>query len=148
MAKYEIVGTNMSELLGDVLRDIRGVKGATSRNMAKEMKGAGKKILADARSRASWSSRIPGALAIHVTRNRGAQGIDVVGKTSKAPHLRLYEFGRGGKSFRAPLYGDREHWYSHSTRPFIVPAIAKNAKEFREAVLKSATDAFKQAGFK
>lgn len=154
MAKYSVnTGTSMGDLLGEVLRDLRAVPGDTSKNMRKELRSAGLKILVDARGRASWSSRIPGALAINVARKGAAQGIDIVGKTGKAPHLRLYEFGKGGKSktFRAPLFGMRAasyHWYSHNTRPFIVPAIAAGAKEFREGVLIAATDAFKKAGFK
>jgi hypothetical protein len=141
----------LSGELEDVIRSVREIPGDASREMGKTMRRSAKKVVDEARSRASWSTRIPGALSARVTRASARPGVEITGKVARAPHMRVYEgfIGRGKKAtFRAPHFGDRERWYTHKTRPFIVPAVAATAGQFRADVSDAAIEAYKRAGFK
>lgn len=147
-----MAGIDLGADLSALIRDMREIPGDTGREMGKTMKRSAKSILQDAKARASWSSRIPGALSTRVTgKSASSPGVDLVGKTGRAPHMRPYEgWTKGGKqaSFRHPLFGNRNYWYSQPARPFITPAISKGVKQFRKDVADAAVSAYKKAGFK
>lgn len=143
---------SLSGELTALIRDMREIPGETSREMGTTMKRSADVVLREAKNRASWSSRIPGALMTRVTARSAARpGVDIIGRVGQAPHLRLYEglAGKGRKkTFRHPLYGNREYWYSQATRPFIIPAVAATRPQFRKDVEDAALAAYRKAGFK
>ena len=143
---------SFSGALTAMINDVRSISKDTSREMTKTIKKSGGSILNEARRRASWSTRIPGSLKVGIQNTKNKPGIVITGRTSVAPHMRVYEFGSSGKgrksTFRAPLFGNRNKWYTHRTRPFIVPAMRNGVDDFRADVLEAVERAYRSAGFK
>ena len=143
---------SLSGDLATLIRDMREIPGEAGRHMGVTMKRSADQVLREAKNRAGWSSRIPGALDTRVTARSAARpGVVIIGRVNRAPHLRLYEGLAGGgrkNTFRHPLYGNREYWYSQATRPFIIPAVAATRSQFRKDVEDAAIAAYKKAGFK
>src|SRR5262245_8082259 len=108
--------------LAQLIDDLHEIPAEIRKELTPEFKKAAQPVLADARSRASWSSRIPGAMSVRARRSLARPGASIVVNTRRAPHARSYEGLNGARSFRAPLFGDRRHWFSHATRPFLLPA--------------------------
>lgn len=106
-----------------------------------KLKKAGEIIAADARARAHWSKRIPGAISVSTRFTGKAPGVIISVNAGKAPHARPIEglLSRSG-FFRHPLFGDRDRWYSQPTRPFLVPAAEAN----REKVVEEIASAVRQ----
>jgi hypothetical protein len=103
---------------------------------------AGQGVLADARSNASWSSRIPGAMSLRTSTKANSAGVFIRVDARKAPHARPYEGVTGrNDSFRHPVFGNREVWVAQRTRPFLFPAAIKG----RAAVVAAAESAVKAA---
>jgi hypothetical protein len=82
-------------------------------------------IASDARNRASWSTRIPGAISVSASFNSRTGGASVRVSARKAPHARPYEGIDGNATFRRQVYG--KAWVTQETRPFLMPA--RRAKE-------------------
>jgi hypothetical protein len=94
------------------------------------LKAAGGLIAAGAKSNASWSTRIPGAVSVSASFTSRTGGASVKVSAAKAPHARAYEGIEGNATFRHPVFGGST-WVDEDTRPFLVPAV--NAK--RAAVM-------------
>ncbi len=117
--------------LSRVPEDMRG-------QVRKAVRAAGQSTLDDARSNASWSSRIPGALTMRVSLAGNYPGVVVLARASVAPHARPYE-GILSDPFRHPTWGTPP-WVPQSARPFLFPAAEANAEPFRQGV-RDAVDA-------
>lgn len=111
------------------------------------MREAGQPVLADARRRSGWSTRIPRAMRLSISFTRRQAGVSVVVDRNKAPHARPIEGIRGNRSFRHPVYGNRERWVEQSTRPYLVPAADMHGRRVVEAVNRAVDDAANQAGY-
>jgi hypothetical protein len=146
------VARSFGSEMAAMMADIRAMGPDSKRAMTKTMKSSAGSILQEAKRRASWSSRIPRSLTVRVITRQNQPGIRIVSRSTVAPHGRIYEFGKAGKgrsgSFRAPLFGDRSRWYSHSTRPFIVPSVRNGMNGFREDIDRAVKIAYTKAGFK
>jgi hypothetical protein len=109
-----------------------------------------RRVIPDARSNASWSSRIPGAIQPQVTMTR----IAAIVRPKNAPHAHPFEgiskgeFGRSRGSFRHPVFGNRNWWVQQQTRPFLVPAFDKNRKAAADEAAKAVDEAARQVGFR
>lgn len=140
-----------SFVLSQLQRDLHRIGPSLRRNLRKELTGIGRPLLADARRRAGWSSRIPAAISVRPVTNltSGAVGIELrVAVTAAAPHARAYEgMGQGG-TFRAPLWGNREHWYPHDTRPYAWPALLAARADAERAAQEAFDAACRAAGFR
>jgi hypothetical protein len=106
--------------LPELQRALRRHAPAVQKQFRRRLRTIAQVVAVGARGRASWSRRIPAAISA------GAQAsgpyVRVSGK--KAPHGPLYEGGEKGRStFRHPLFGDRERWFSQRTRPFVRPEV-------------------------
>lgn len=103
---------------------------------------SGQVILRDMQGRASYSSRIPGAIQMKANFGARSGGLQIQVDSAAAPHARPLEgtTSRGG-TFRHPVYGNRNNWVSQATRPFFFPAV--NAG--RELHLQNVSDAVKAA---
>lgn len=120
--------------LRQLVADLGKLEPATRKELRRGMLNAGQGALQDAKARASWSSRIPGAITMGARTSGTSVGVHLRVNAARAPHARPYEGigGRGG-SFRHPVFGDRDVWVSQVRRPFLVPAVqAARADVIRE----------------
>lgn len=109
------------------------------KSFRKRLREIARAVAADAKGRASWSHRIPGAIQPFVTMK--AVGVRV--RAAKAAHGPLYEGGDSGRraSFRHPLFGDRRHWYTQRTRPFLHPAVEARQRFIHAEAIKAVEEA-------
>jgi hypothetical protein len=118
---------------GDAVRKLVVDLGALPEELRKELRPeflrAGRPLLEDARNRASWSTRIPAAMRLRMSRSRKNPGVALVVSSRLAPHARLYEFGADRRGFRHPVYGNREVWVQQQTRPYIIPALRAGGRQ-------------------
>jgi hypothetical protein len=135
------------DTLDALIADLGKIPPELRRHLRPAMRKAARPILADAKRRASWSSRIPGAISIRTSMSQRNPGVRLVVDAAKAPHARPFEGTRGGQ-FRHPVWGNREVWVSQRARPFFFPAVYAHrddvAREANSAVLAAA----RSAGFR
>jgi HK97 gp10 family phage protein len=136
-----------------LVNDLRKIGDGVGRNLGKEFKKAAGPVAAQAKTNASWSTRIPGAITVGVSSSRRYPGAQIKVSKTKAPHARLYEFGSGRRkqSFRHPVYkvkGREAPWVEQATRPFIRPAIRAKGGEFIKAADRAVDETARAHGFR
>lgn len=88
-------------------------------------------VLADAKARASYSSRIPQSGKIRVT---SGGNIKIIFGGDAAPDAAAIE-NRGRGFVRHPVFGDRNVWTSKGSHPaFLAPALAARAEEVAKGI--------------
>ena len=88
-----------------------------------ELREAGEIIAADARGRASFSTKVP--QSIRVIQRAGNVRVRAGGPS--APNaVALESHGKGHP--RHPLFGNRKYWYTNKTPAYLAPALEANAK--------------------
>ncbi len=127
-------------------KDLYRMSPALRRRLGKQIRDLGKGMESDARSNASWSSRIPGAISISGTVTADAVGVALRVRTAGAPHARAYEGLDGEASFRHPVYGGRT-WVTQGTRPYARPAQEKAGDKLPQAAEQAIQEAAAEAGF-
>lgn len=130
----------MSEIR-KLIADLGKVPAELRQELRPAIQAAAQEVLQEARSRSSWSSRIPGATRIAIRFTGKAAGASVVVSAARAPHGRPYEHLGSAGTFRHPVYGGRGGWVSQQAKPFLFPA----AKAKREAVAREIDKAVEQA---
>ncbi|KXK63354.1 hypothetical protein AWW66_03305 [Micromonospora rosaria] len=144
-----MVGTNQ---FGEMYADLSQIPKDVRKDLRPALKKTGDQVAADAKGRASWSSRIPGAIRVKVLYGRGRAGVIITVSRKRAPHARPYEgiAARRGNAanFRHPLFGNRERWYTQRTRPFLLPAAQARRAQVRADIVKVVADAARRRGFK
>lgn len=139
-------------------RDLNKMGAAQRRRLRAEFNRIGQAALSDARSRASWSRRIPSAITTRpiTDMTRGRVGVELRVSKDKAPHARAYEgLGQSG-SFRHPVFADpnvsRSEWTwtqkNSQFRPFVWPAARGRAADAQRAVEQTFEDAARECGFR
>lgn len=124
--------------LRELQRALKRFAPGVHKSFRKRLREIAKVVAADARGRASWSHRIPGAIQPFVTMK--AAGVRV--RAAKAQHGPLYEGGDQQRAtFRHPLFGDRSHWYTQRTRPFLHPAVEARARFIHAEAVKAVEEA-------
>lgn len=138
-----------SVVIAGLARDLHMMGAATRKAVAKRMAGEAGPLLADARQRASWSTRIPGAISVRgiASENLGTAGVTLRVSAAIAPHARPYEGLGGAAQFRHPVYG-HDVWVSQATRPYAMPAVAARAEDARQAIVAAFEDAARECGFR
>lgn len=131
-----------------LIRDVGRLPDDLRKRLRPAMREAAQPVLADARRRASWSTRIPAALRIATSFTRRQAGVSIVTSQKRAPHARAYEGITGRDNFRHPVFGNREAWVEQKTRPFMGPAVDLHGRRVVAAVNKTVDDAAREAGFK
>lgn len=133
---------------GEVVADLSQIPRELRRDLRPALKRAGEHVAQDARARASWSRRIPGAISVRVRFGAKTQGVAVVVSRKRAPHARPYEGISGsGRVFRHPLFGRRDRWFAQATRPFLAPAGRVRRAQVRADIAKVVDDAARRHGF-
>src|SRR5687768_7709415 len=128
----------MSEIQ-KLVADLRRVPLELRRELRPAVQAAAQGVLAEARSRAGWSSRIPGAMRVAVRFTGKGAGASVVVRAARAPHARPYGHLGSAGTFRHPVHGDRDVWVTQAARPFLFPAARATreqaAREIDQAVV-------------
>lgn len=127
-----------------LIADLGAIPADMRKEIAPEFKRAGEPVLMDARSRASWSTRIPAAMRLRMSRSRKRPGVDFVVSAARATHARLYEFG----PFRHPVFGHRDRWVSQEARPYLLPAIRASRQRFVAAADRAVVAAARRRGWR
>jgi len=133
----------------DFQRTIKGLDAGVARELNKELRKVLKStIIPAAKSNASWSSRIPGAIKPTV----GTTKIGARVASKQAPHGRAFEGLqkglRGNGTFRHPVFGNRNVWVNQATRPYLAPAFDSKAGEATKAAEAAIATAARAAGFR
>jgi hypothetical protein len=123
------------------IEQLRTVPKEAKKDVRKAIVAATSEIRADMARRASWSSRIPGAITTRV--RFASASVQIRVDARRAPHARPYEgvSSRGG-SFRHPVYGNTDRWVSQAARPFFFPAAEGHRKAVRDAVERAVFQSF------
>jgi hypothetical protein len=137
------MGVDRSDLHA-LIRDLGELPQAFRKTARPAMLAAGRGVLEQMKANAGWSSRIPAAISM--TPSTTAFGVRFRTDAGRAPHARPYE-GLSGDPFRAPLWGDREHWYPHAARPFFYRAVDEHAADVVEALGEALDQAAAETGF-
>lgn len=135
--------------LAQLARDLYKMGPAQRRALRHRFSTLAAPVLADARRRAGWSTRIPGAISVRplTDMTRGRVGIALRVSLAEAPHGRAFEgLGQGGQ-FRHPVFG-RDVWVSQPTRPYAFPAVRANEGRAAAACAAAADDAARECGFR
>lgn len=123
---------------------LRTMPADVRRKLRPALKQAAAPIVAEAKAKASWSTRIPGAIRVGVTK----KGVEIRVRAKKAPHARAYEgLTASGTIFRHPVFGDRDVWVAQRTRPFLLPAVRAHRDQVRKAVTDVVDQVAKEHGF-
>jgi hypothetical protein len=140
-------GIDLSQVT-QLAKDLHRMPDATKRHLRKTFTEAGQPMLTDARSRASWSSRIPGAISVTSTVTETRLSVQLRVSAKQAPHARPYEgLGQGG-SFRHPVYGHRDRWVTQATRPYALPAVKAAGDKLIPAIGDAYESAARECGFR
>lgn len=131
--------------LNALIRDLGELPPAVRKEARPALQAAAQPTLARMKSNASWSTRIPGAITMRVANTQ--IGVRFRVNAGRAPHARPYEHGGDPGTFRAPLWGDREHWYPHQARPFFYRAVEATADQVRDALGDAVMDIAARHGF-
>ena len=115
--------------------------------MRRALKQAADSVKGQAASNASWSTRIPRSLTVRVSFARSGGAVFVQARKRAAIHARLFEGIEGERSWRHPVFGNRNAWVSQATRPYLVPALLQRRREAGDAVNQAVEDVARRAGF-
>lgn len=129
-------------------RDLGQVPAELRRRLGVTLRAAAAPIVADARARASFSTRIPGAITTSARFTGRRPGVTVRVSRAKAPHARAYEgLTRAGGTFRHPVFG-RDVWVERSTRPFLAPAARAGSEPVFAAVSAAVEESARAHGWR
>lgn len=106
------------------------------------MRNVGETIRRDMQHRASYSSRIPGAIRMTTSFSAKSGGVKFRVDAKKAPHARALERGNlSGRhsTFRHPVFARSSNradwvWTTQATRPFFFPALKAGGKHMRKQI--------------
>lgn len=136
----------MSELQ-QLVKDLGKVPPELRKALRPALKKAANPILADAKRRAAFSTRIPKAIRVSVTYSKKKAGVRLVVNQKRAPHARpLENLGQRG-TFRHPLFGNYHRWTDQLARPFLFPAVFAHAEDVSKAVDATVEQVAKDLGF-
>lgn len=125
----------MSRELQQLIADLGKLPADLKRELRPGMREAAKPALEQARSNASWSSRIPNATKITTSLVAAKAGVALRVDSGAAPHGRPYENQGVPGNFRHPVFPDpnktrREwNWVAQRARPFLFRAVREKADE-------------------
>lgn len=122
--------TLLAQQLGKVPIELR-------RELRPKLRAGADAIVRDMKARASYSTRIPGAIRTTVSFAARGGGVKIRVDSNRAPHARVLERGNlGGRhdTFRHPVFGDTDVWVSQPTRPFFFPAVRAGREQLKKHI--------------
>jgi hypothetical protein len=111
---------------------------ALQRQFNKQMRVLSREVVAEARTAASWSTKIPPA----ITANAGIKGAGVR-VSAKTPIAVLNERRKG--RWRHPVFGNKKVWVEQKARPSVRPTVEANRLRLRILAEKAAREALREA---
>lgn len=133
--------------LQELVRDLGKIPKDLSQEMRPMLKRTGEGALRDAKSNASWSSRIPGATRLAISFGKKNTGVSIRTNQRKAPHARPHENNGKPGTFRHPNFG-RDDWSSQQARPYMQPAADKWQAQVDEEIGKVVDQVSRTHGFR
>lgn len=137
-----------------IVNDLRNLPEEYRKAVRPRLRQAGEVLAQNARSRASWSKRIPPTIRVQVSFRHEREGVTVVAGGKNAPHARPYEGVRGNQEFRHPVFADSKNktrrgwrWVSQRTRPFLLPAAEATQIQTTTGVREALDEAARNIGF-
>lgn len=94
------------------------------------------------------ASKIHGSLSS--TANITGRGVTVAMRISGAKSKGAgpaFESISGKPTFRHPLFGDRDHWYTQAARPFLKPALDRKARDAERQIADVVEKAARASGW-
>jgi hypothetical protein len=113
-----------------------------------KIRAIGTTALASVRAKAAWSTRIPSATRLKIGLSKKNPGIAIEVNKAKAPHARPYENNDQDGFFYAPFFGDRDRWYQHPARPFLVRGARPHFERIDTEIKQVVDEAARNAGFR
>jgi hypothetical protein len=131
--------------MAHVVADLRDIPVEIRRKVRPAVVKVAQPILAAAKARAGWSSRIPDAIRLSVV----AKGVILRVSLKKAPHARAYEGISSGRTgnFRHPVYGHEDRWVAQRERPFVIPAVAQYMHTVEPAIVEAVDQVLRARGW-
>lgn len=137
----------MSDEIKRLVADLGKVPVELRRELRPAVRRAAQPVLEEARRRASWSSRIPGATKISARFSGRRAGVSIVVSAAQAPHGRPYEHMGAPGTFRHPVFGNRDRWVPQSARPFLFPAARAKAEAAANEIDRAVVEVLRRTGF-
>ncbi|WP_405149435.1 HK97 gp10 family phage protein [Sphaerisporangium sp. NBC_01403] len=137
-----------AEEIRKLAKDLGKIPAELRKELRPELKKAAEPIATDARGRASWSARIPRAIAVSMHLNKRDPGVSIRVRASMAPHGRAYEGITGASHFVHPVHGHRDRTVSEETRPYVAPAVDAATDEVVDAVAQTVDRVAREQGFR
>lgn len=137
-----------SKELRKLAKELDGIPKELRKRLRPALKAAAEPIVADARGRASWSTRIPRAITLSVRFGQRDPGVSIRVRGKAAPHGRPLEGITGNASFRHPVFGHRDRWVAQQTRPYLVPAAEAGMEDALAAVAQTVDQVAREHGFR
>lgn len=134
--------------LSKLAKDLKAADKELLKELRKGMRAAAQPALSRAKSNASFSRRIPGAITISVTFPARGARVRVRVNSAKAPHGRAIENGGKPGTFRHPVFGNRDRWVDQPARPFFWPAMDGAKEDAAREIERVADEVTRKAGFK
>lgn len=135
--------------VAELAKALRTSAPAVRKMLPLRLRRAGEIVRAQARSNASWSTRIPGAIGLRAVTRGNTAGVLLRVSATKAPHGRAYEGLQSGSrktTFRRQVYG--RAWVEQRTRPFLVPALTSTREQVQDELVLVVDDVARLAGFR
>ncbi|TDE40498.1 HK97 gp10 family phage protein [Nonomuraea mesophila] len=149
-----------------LIRDMKKIPPDLRKDLRPALKKAAQPILADARKRASWSTRIPKATRIAIglaSKKKG--GVSLRTSAKRAPHARPYENLGNPGTFRHPVFAlprsrdmvfgyerpgafKNTPWVAQKARPFLFPAVEAGADGVTAEIGRTVLDIARRHGWK
>lgn len=128
-------------------KDIGKIPAELRKALRPALKAAAEPIAADARGRASWSTRIPRAITVGVRFARDP-GVFIRVRRGAAPHGRAYEGITGAVLFEHPVFGHRDREVAEVTRPYLDPAVTAATGDVLNTVAATVDKVAREQGFR
>jgi hypothetical protein len=138
------------DLSGEIKRlreELDGIPKGLRQKLRPALKAATEPIAADARRRASWSTRIPRAISVGARFGRDP-GVRSRGGRTVAPHGRAYEGITGASHFVHPVFGHRDREVAEETRPYLEPAVRAASDDVLDRLAGTVDEVARDAGFR
>lgn len=136
-----------SQAIRALQKDIGKFEPELRKALRPALKSAVEPIAADARGRASWSTRIPRAISVSVRFSRDP-GVLIRVRRAAAPHGRAYEGITGAVLFQHPVFGHRDRQVTEDTRPYLEPAVTAGADNVLGAAVEAVDQTARELGFR
>ena len=136
-----------SEAIRLLSKQLKGIPKELRKQLRPALRAAAEPIVADARGRASWSTRIPRAIGMTVRFSRDP-GVLIRVRGKVAPHGRAYEGITGASDFVHPVFGHRDREVAEGTRPYLEPAVRAAEGDVLRKVADTVDQVARDAGFR